>query len=746
MRPLLATALLSTLLPGVASPSPISAQEVGDFIAPLARSMTAAEASLEVQELQVAESHYRSAIAEGWMLLGDLAVDEGHLEEARAAFEQAASSVADARRAQTALALTQLRLGETDEALRLLRGIVARQPADGGARRLLAQVLVAAGKPEEAVQELEEARAASGGGDGETAFALASGFLRLGKAAAAAELFAEISRQLPGPQTQVLIGRTWRDFRHFDEARSALEKALELDPAVRRGHYYLGTVELLSRGRDGLAAAIDHFRRELAAAAANPSPGDAMTHLYLGLALTEDRHCEEAMPSLEIAAGWEPTRLDGLRFLGRCQLQLERTEEGVATLRRALELAEEAGARPRQLSGIHYQLGTALRLQGEADEAAVHFAAAAEVSAEIIGRERDRSPDLPTASAGTEPQGEAFELPAEAVESERIDPEVRRELRPRVETILARAYLNLGTLAARVERFPRAVELFAEAAKLDADLPGLQYSLGAALFSTGRYSAAIVSLEKAREEDPGNLGLRRMLALSLLNTESYERAAALLRDDPRRATDPSLEVALGLALVRSGQAEEGARIFDRLIAARADWPALHVFLGQAHAHQGDFAAAIASLKRALELDPKVAEANSSLGVIYLRQGRLDEAEEALRAELAHHPEDRKARYHLAVVLELARRPEEATRELRAVLRAEPERADARYLLGKIRLAEGAAEEAVAHLEAALALAPEDANIHYQLAQAYQRLGRVEEAGRQFEIYRELKRQGRSDRP
>lgn len=702
--------------------------------------MAAAEDSLETQEPQAAESHYRSALQEGWLLLGGLEAAEGDLARAKAAFERAAVSAADLRQAHLSLALVELKLGNEAEAVRLLRGVVVRNPDDRGARRLLAQALIAAGSPDEAVQELEEMLASTGDGDPETAFALGTGYLRLGKVAKADELFARIARQLPGAQTQVLIGRTYRDFRLFEHARSALDKALEIDPEVRRGHYYLGTLALLSRGRDGLEAAIEEFGRELEIA-----PKDPMTHLYLGMALVEERRFEEAMASLEIAAGWEPTRLDALRFSGRCQLAFDRPAAAVAVLDQALELAETTSARARQLSGIHYQLATALRRQGSEGEALRHFDAAREVSTRLVEGERDRFTRFLSDGAELESEGRAFQPPV-APRVARLDAGERRELRRRVVTALARAYLNLGILQARRGRFPRAVPLFESAAELDPDFPRLQYSLGAALFRAQRFSAAVGPLEKALSEDPSDPDLRRMLAVALLNGEDYDRAATLLRDDPRRETEPSLAYAYGLALVRSGRAQEAGKLFSRLISEHADWPELHVLLGQAHAHEGDFDAAIEALKRALQLDEAVADASATLGILYLKQGRLAEAETALRAELQHHPEDVSARYHLAVVLDLNQRSDEASEELRAVLRARPQFADARYLLGKIRLAQGAEEEAALHLEAAAALAPEDANIHYQLAQAYQRQGEADKAGRQLEIYRDLKRRERSDEP
>jgi Flp pilus assembly protein TadD len=319
-----------------------------------------------------------------------------------------------------------------------------------------------------------------------------------------------------------------------------------------------------------------------------------------------------------------------------------------------------------------------------------------------------------------------------------LAPRQRRALESEAERALARTYLNLGVLQAQAERFVRAAELFERAADVDPDLPQVQSSLGVAYFNAGLFGQATGPLSRALASQPGDAGLKRMLALAWLNLQDYRKAADLLADDPERETNPSLQFTYGLALVKSERGEEAEAVFSRLLARHGDSPELSVMLGQAHAQQGNFDGAVRALKRALELKPDVAEGNATLGVIYLRQGRLAEAEQALRAAMRSHPEDLLARQHLAIVLDSQQRPEEALPLLREVLKSKPETSDARYLLGKILLAQGAAEEAVEHLEAAARLAPEDASIRYQLGQAYQKLGRTELAAQQFEVFRQLK--------
>ncbi|MGH9312509.1 MAG: tetratricopeptide repeat protein [Vicinamibacterales bacterium] len=705
-----------------------------DPLAAVEQTMAAAEASLRENELQIAESRYRSALVEGWMLLGAVHASNGRLTDAREAFRRASTSAVETGGSLHSLALVHLQLGEAGEAMKILSQLARANPRDVATRRLFAQALLADGHPDEAVQELEEARGTAPD-DPELAFALASGYLRLKKLDAAERLFAEVIKAKPLPQTYVLIGRTYRDSGHYDRARASLLTALKKNPRVPRAHYYLGTLSVLEEGVLRLDEAIAEFRQEL-----QLSPADPVTNLRLGMALVEAQRAAEALPALRLAARAEPVPALAFYYLGRSQLALDRTAEALVSLRKALQLVQQPPVDETRAGHVHYQLGVALRKTGAFQEAAEHFAEAQRLSERRVERSREQlaryledTPD-PQSPIGLGASPLTIEPPA-----------ARRELQRRITVALTRVYFNLGIMQAQANRFLRAVEFFEQAALLDPQFPQVQYSLGVAYFNAKQYQKASGPLAGALAARPDDIGTRRMLALSYLNAEVYGKAADLLRDDPQRESDPSLQYAYGVALVRSDRGAEAEAIFTRLLAAHGDHAEMNVVLGQAHAQQGDFEAAVRTLHRALQIKPDVAEANATLGVIYFKQGRLSEAAEALRSELKSRPDDVSARYHLAAVLDLDGRRDEALSLVRSVIRVKPDYADARYLLGKILLAQGDAAAAVEQLEAAARHAPEDANIYYQLGQAYQKLGRSALAEDRLERYRQLKdkRRGRT---
>jgi tetratricopeptide (TPR) repeat protein len=724
------SALLAALLLGgraapAAEPDPAAALESW---------LAAAETALQAGETQIAESHYRAARGEGWLLLGSLEAAEGRAPRATEAFRAAVDSVADARLSTQYLAMALMESGQAAEAVTLMTHLATRNATDMGIRRLLAQALILAGRPGEALQELEDARAVAPE-DLETLYVLAAGELRMKKLAVAEALFAELARRRPIAATHVLIGRTYRDYGEYQRARVELHKALALDPRVHRAHYYLGMVAAIE-DLASLDAAIAEFQEEL-----KITPDDPATNLSAGLALVMARRYQEALPALQKAAAWQPPQASAFHFLGRCLLALDRPAEAKRALERALALVEPTGRRDSQLRNIHYQLGLALRQLGEAEPSAAHFAEAERLTAALADDAReslDRYLQDAPEKAGT-PGMQVLDTSA----LQALSDADRAALRARARAVVARASFNLGVLQTQAGRFNEAAVEFEKAAELDPGFPQLQYSLGVSWFNAQQPRKAKGPLERALAATPDDQNLRRMLALASLDSDEPARAAELLAVDPGRDGDASLQYAYALALVRSGRALEAEPVFRRLIDQHGDTAELHVLVGQARAQQGDYPGAVESLERALSLKPEVAEANGALGLIYLQQGKLPEAERALRKELAAHPGDSRAQHTLAAVLELQGKLDEALALLRQVLRAQPDSGSARYLFGKILLAQGATAEAAEQLEAAARVAPDDANIHYQLGRAYEALGRSAAAQEQFQAFQKLKDARRS---
>ncbi|MEM6795882.1 MAG: tetratricopeptide repeat protein, partial [Acidobacteriota bacterium] len=499
-------------IPGLAVPSPSLEPET---TAALQRNLGQAEQALDRGEMEIAESRLRSAAFEGLLLIGrsfmvagkedgDPQGEAPDLAAARDAFERASGLVVQPRRALFRLALVKLRQDEREAAIVTLRELLAADPADGQARRLLSQALVAGEEIEAAVAELAEGLAANPD-DLETAFALATGWLRMGEIERGEALFERVLEARPLPQTRVLIGRTYRDFELYERARALLDAAVAEDPEVRRARYYLGTLTLLENGMDGLAEAIELFEAERLL-----SPTDLMNQLYLGSAQVESRQFERALPWLEQAAGWPAAAFHAERYRGRALVGLRRFEEAMAHLERALELAD--GASGRDLSEIHYQLGLATRAAGDREAAAGHFELAKRLGIELAEQHREEFASFLRDELGRTRTGSHRESkfidPFGTGDAlfESLDEEQLLGLRARVREQVAQAFMNLGVLKTREGAMDAAADLFARAAGESPSFPGVQRALGMASFSAGRFAQAAAPLEHALREEEAGLG------------------------------------------------------------------------------------------------------------------------------------------------------------------------------------------------------------------------------------------------
>ena len=528
--------------------------------------MAEGERRLQAGDVRGAETRYRAALFEGWLLRGTLARIEQQRDAARAAYDKAAAfAIAPEQRRE--LGAAYVACGDGARAVDILQPLAKDLPGDVPLRRLLVRALAATGEAERAARELA-ALGAAAEADPETAFVVATEFLWLKRPDEAERFFARLRKARPLPQTRVIIGHAYRDAGEYDRARHELEGALVQEPKLRRAHYTLASVLLAdaSLGPERRARAIAEYREELKLA-----PDDAQTCDALGLELLDAGSADEALALFESAARGEP-RASYVAHVGRAQLALGRPAEAAAWLRRALELTRTQPVGDADREKIHYQLGLAARKVGAAAEAAENFAAARQLASRW---------NAPLRSGG-EAEASAGPFVATALTEESplasLAPEGRGELRRRVSGALTRACFNLAVIQAQGEHFDDAATLLDEAAAIDPDFPNLHYSLGVARFKAGRFAAAVEPLARALAASPADPWLRRALALAALNSGGYARAAELLKDDPERAADPSLEFSYGLALAGCHRAGEARQLFERLRAQHGSTPELEAAL------------------------------------------------------------------------------------------------------------------------------------------------------------------------
>jgi Flp pilus assembly protein TadD len=162
-----------------------------------------------------------------------------------------------------------------------------------------------------------------------------------------------------------------------------------------------------------------------------------------------------------------------------------------------------------------------------------------------------------------------------------------------VNAALGIARFNLSLALFYNQEFAGAAREAAEAARLMPDSPQPPYVLGLVARAENRTADARTQFERARRLDPSDLGARIGLAQIDLEERRYPEAIDLLR--PAIEIEPYNVTAaynLGLALTRSGQADEGRRELERAQQLRSIGYA--VTYGNGYLEQGRYAEAIAS--------------------------------------------------------------------------------------------------------------------------------------------------------
>jgi protein O-GlcNAc transferase len=251
--------------------------------------------------------------------------------------------------------------GDFENAIPLLRELIAASPPDAALERKLAGALDATGAAEEAVACYRRALALDPA-DARAHDELGRMLGRRGDMKAAAEHLRAAVKLDPSLVTArgALGDLLCRDGRHR-EGVAELEAALALDPGNWPLALRLGTA-LASLGAERQREAMDCFRRVIAL-----SPGNAVAHLQLGLAFWRGGDAAPAIALAERATRLDPKLAAAHGALGSMLRNAGRGAEAIVSLRTALALNTDDAA-------ACFHLGMCLStMDGNAQQEGLHY-------------------------------------------------------------------------------------------------------------------------------------------------------------------------------------------------------------------------------------------------------------------------------------------------------------------------------------------------------------------------------------
>ncbi len=317
----------------------------------------------------------------------------------------------------------------------------------------------------------------------------------------------------------------------------------------------------------------------LLAPLAQARPDDAQVHYRLGDALYQLERAQEALAPLERAVQLAGNVATHHYKLGNALMDLERLDESLACYRRALALE------PRHAQSLA-NTGAVLEMQGKTEEALDHYRRAIAAN----GALRPARLNLATLLHRTERFAEAVAAYQGLLE---LDPGSAPD------------WDNLGNAYQGLERYEDAARCYERALAIDPAIPGAHYRLGIALLGLGKYAESEAAARRAVEITPGHPEGWVNLGDVLQAQRRFDEAlAAYQRGLELNPGIPELLNNMGVAHRNKQSLEEASRFFERAVEAFPGFASAQVNLSSARLTFGLTAEAVAGFREVLEKEPR----------------------------------------------------------------------------------------------------------------------------------------------
>ncbi|HEY2933857.1 MAG TPA: tetratricopeptide repeat protein [Acidobacteriota bacterium] len=274
------------------------------------------------------------------------------------------------------LGIAHYRKEDFSKAAESFRKFLEASPGQFQATQLLGLSLVELGRDQEALQYLEQARAAAPD-DASTLYATGLAFLRL-KRLGLDQIIRHLSQVEGGlPASHLLAGEDLLSRFEFERAAAELETAARLNSSLPRLQYSLGLAYFkLGRNRDALAA----FSQEIAR-----HPKDFSTLYYLANLHEAEGNLVAAQKEIDAALALDPDSAEASALLGKIRSKAGKPNE-------ALPALESAVARDPNDPEKRYLLARAYQQAGRKEEASKQFAEVQRLKREQLEKDRRAMP------------------------------------------------------------------------------------------------------------------------------------------------------------------------------------------------------------------------------------------------------------------------------------------------------------------------------------------------------------------
>ncbi|MBI3805568.1 MAG: tetratricopeptide repeat protein [Nitrospirae bacterium] len=429
-------------------------------------------------------------------------------------------------------------------------------------------------------------------------------YLTQGKKNEASGIIDEIlSKNGSDPEGLLLKGRLLLAENKSGEAVIQLRKAIEIEPMLYSGHYYLALAHMADHD---LQQAKSQFSEAI-----KQNSKDMRSRLALAELLLQSRSFDPAISEAERIIESDPSVVKAYLILGDAAVSRGDVKKGEGAYQKFLTLA------PKEPIG-YYRLGLIRRAQKKEQEALTFFEKALSINvnypdalSQIVAihlskGEGDKALKRVTAQIDASPRNPVFynllaKLYASKKDYKRAEESHRKaiDLDP---TYLA-SYLDLGSLYAQAKQFDQGLQKLDEALKVNPNVAQIYMTRGVIYETQQKYSQAQKEYEKALQIDPNFAPAANNLAwIYAEQGGNIDRALTLAQMAKEKyPEDPAVSDTLGWIYYKKNVFIKAVSLLEDSVEKLSQNPVVRYHLGMAYYKNGQKALARKELAESLKL-------------------------------------------------------------------------------------------------------------------------------------------------
>ena len=461
----------------------------------------------------------------------------------------------------------------------------------------------------------------------------------------------------------------------FQEALIEYRNVLQIDPKDADAHYRLGLTFMKLGGLANLQAAFAELTRSVELDKTNRDAQLKLGELYL-LANQPGKAREQA----DVILVSSPQNSEGLTLRGRSLVNEQRFQEGIAELKKAIEIDSKN-------MRTYIELARAYMLSGNTDAAESALKQALDID--------PRSIETLVALGDFRAITGKLEQ-AEAAYKQALD------IAPKDQNL----YLRLAAFYQRTKQTAQGEALLQKLTTLDPKDEKPHIHLGDFYSATRQLDKALASYQRAAELNPSSLMARDKIITNLLDTgktaDAETRVNTILDKNGKDLMGRFFDARIKLA---KKHIDEAIGLLQGVVKDEPQFAGAHYFLGIAFTQQRQTSQARGAFAEAVKINPNFPEARTALAELYLAEGSADLAIEQAQAAIQLNPNNVQAAIISGDAYLRKGDLAKSRQVFEAIAQALPKEAIGPHRLGLVARAEKNEAKALAYFEEALTRKP-----------------------------------------